>query len=113
MKYTLDLLEEPEGPVWDDDYPRPGELSLVTTIDNLHYVATPMHGEPNQLLVILPPEDAGYIFDADVVQFCTPLVAMPQQFADIGGNAKDWLYENQELQPEAAKELLADYDPEG
>nr|DAF73067.1 MAG TPA: hypothetical protein [Caudoviricetes sp.] len=34
---------------------------------------------------------------------------MPQRDA---GNAKDWPYRNQELQPKAAKELLSDYDPE-
>ena len=152
MKYTLDLPEEPEGPVWDDDgdrydrrddgmwypsygsnigmtrrrllafsdgltdenddYPRPGELSAVTTIDNIHYIVTPLHGEPNQLLVVLPPEESGYIFSTDIVQFCTPLVAVPQQFADLDGNAKDWLYNNQEFQPKAAKELLANYGTE-
>ena len=96
----------------NDDYPRPGELSRVTTIDNLHYVVTPLQGEPNQLLVVLPPEDAGDVISADVVRFCTPLVAVPQQCADLNGNVRDWLYDNQELQPKAAGELLADYEPE-
>lgn len=152
MNYTLELPEEPEGPVRDedgdrydrredclwypsygsnigmtwrrplafsdgltdenDDYPRPGELSRVTTYDNVHYIVTPLQGEPNRLLVVLPPEDAGYVFSADVVQFCDPLVAVPKQYADLDGNAKDWLYFNQELQPKAAEELLADYEPE-
>lgn len=152
MKYTIDLPEEPDGPVWDgdgdrydrradglwyppygsnigmtwrrllafsdgltdenDDCPRPGELSRVTTTDNICYVVTPLHGEPNQLLVVLPPEDTGYVFRSDIVQFCTPLVAVPRQYADLSGNAKEWLYENQELQPNAAEELLVDYEPE-
>ena len=106
MAFSDELTDE------NDNYPRPGELSLVTTIDDLRYVVTPLQGEPNRLLVVLPPEDAGDVFSADVVQSGTPLVAVPKQYADLDGNAKDWLYNNQELQPKAAKELLGDYESE-
>lgn len=96
----------------NSDYPNIGELSRVTTIDRHQYVISPHTADRNRLIVVLPPEDAGDEISADIVQFCTPLVAVPQSYADLSGNAKEWLYENQELQPNAAKELLADYDPE-
>ena len=152
MKYSLNLPEEPAGPVWDQDgdrydrhgdglwypsygsnvgmtwkrllaftdgltdenadYPNIGELSLVATIDGHHYIVSPDTADRNRLVVALPPKDAGDVISADVVQFCTPLVAVPQQYADdLSGNSAVWMYENQELQPKAAKELLADYDP--
>lgn len=97
----------------NSDYPNIGELSLVTTIDRCRYIVSPLPLDRNRLVVVLPPEDAGYEFSADDVQFCTPLVAVPQQYADLSGNAIDWLYENQGIQPNAAQELLAEYDPWG
>ena len=152
MKYTLDLPEEPEGPVWDSDgdrydrrgdglrypdygpetgmprsvlsalsgeltnensdYPNVGELSMVTTIDGLHYVVSPSFADRNSLVVVLPPEDAGDEISTDIVRFCIPLVAVPQQYADPSENEAEWLYENQELQPHAFNELLPNYEPE-
>lgn len=106
VAFTSELTDE------NSDYPNIGELSLVTTLDGCRYVVSPHITDRNSLVVVLPPEDAGYEISSDVVQFCTPLVAVPQQCVDLPGNAKDWLYENQELQPNAAKELLADYEPE-
>lgn len=106
VAFADELTDENSG------YPNIGELSLVTTLDRHHYVISPHTANRNRLVVVLPPEDAGDEVPTDVVQFCTPLVAVPQQYADLSGNAKDWLYENQELQPNAAKELLAEYDPE-
>lgn len=106
VAFASELTDENSG------YPNIGELSRVTTIDGYHYVVSPRIRDRNRLVVVLPPEDAGDEVSADVVHFCTPLVAVPQQYADLSGNAIDWLYDNQELQPNAAKELLAEYDPE-
>lgn len=47
--------------------------------------------------------------DCDVVLDTAGEVSLDK---DLDGNAMEWLYENQELQPNAAKELLSDYDPE-
>lgn len=96
----------------NSDYPNIGELSLVTTFGGYRYVVSPHTANRNRLVVVLPPDDAGDEISADIVRFCTPLVAVPQQCADLSGNAREWLYENQELQPNVAQELLAEYDPE-
>lgn len=104
--FTDELTDE------NSDCPNVGELSMVTTIDGYRYVISPHTTDRNRLVVVLPPEDAGDGVSADVVRFCTPLVAVPQQYADFSENAKEWLFDNQELQPNAAKELLADYEPE-
>lgn len=92
----------------NSDFPRPGELSYVSLRDRSKYVAVPLKGDPLTLLVVLPTNDAGKTIHADDVQYCTPLVAVPQ--SDIGSSspdALDWVCLNRELQPTASDELGA------
>jgi hypothetical protein len=92
-----------------------GRLYAVTKDDDSDktYVGLVPYGEDDRLYVVLPADNYEEVVRVRDVKTCEPIAVVPQQYADLDGNVKDWLYGNQELQPKAAEELLADYEPGG